>query len=90
MTTQPELPLDRIKREWIELAEERFGWSRRHLSETFTIDDVLKHTGRPPEPNWAGVLMNNLRVRYKLVSAGYVRTTRKERNFSVIKLWRMP
>lgn len=88
MTTQFQLPLTDLKREWIADSAPVVVEAMRGRGE-FTTDDVHGLVPEPSEPNWTGALMALLRNTGQIERAGYRQSQRPSANGRVVAVWRV-
>lgn len=86
--TQPMLPLDQLKRAWIDNAVRYFD-NFMPKGETFTVELFYPALDAPPHPNHYGALMATLRTTGRIKEVGRVKSTRPERNGAKISLWQV-
>lgn len=87
MTSQPLLPLDSLRREWIDHAASQI----LHLfrGKEFSSDDVHEIIGDPPERNWMGACIAQLRNKGKITHIRYKTSARREANCRPVSVWRV-
>lgn len=81
-----QLNLDIVKRTWIDESIPAvifFAMRER----TFTTDELHRVIGDPPEPNWLGAMIAQLRNKKIIRKIGYRTSQRKEANGRAIAIW---
>lgn len=87
MTTQFQLPLSDLKREWI--AESAPIVLQAMRGREFTADDLHGLCDPPWSHNWWGVLCAKLKNKGLLERVGYRQSQRKSANGRVVAVWRV-
>lgn len=82
------LPLDEVKRKWIEDAAPMVLRIMSGAGD-FTTDDLHSVLPTPGNVNWFGVLMAQLRNTGKIQPWGFMRSKRKQANGRLIQVWRV-